>query len=225
MSDEDIVILEKVAFEFARRISGLDTVNYVFLFGSVVKRDVDRRSDADIFVVLDTDKKPETAKEYFIVSDCAIDVGKEYNKSIQLIITNKNFEGLDDFFVERVFVEGKILYAKNIQLVVEKNRFEPYHIVTYSLEKLSQGAKMKFKRGIFGRVSKRIYKGKEYVSKAQGFIYYVGGRALGKGCVLIPAKAMPALEKLFAKFDVEKYNTIPLWISSYNIPKWQRTKV
>jgi predicted nucleotidyltransferase len=218
MSGEDLARLERAAFEFARRVSRHGRVKCVFLFGSVAKGDVDRRSDIDVLVVLDTKDKPELLEEFEAISSAALDVGREFDRSIQLVVTNAAFSGLDDYFVETVLAEGKVLYARDMPIKVEAMELEPYSIVTYSLENLSQSDKMRVKRRLHGRVSRRTYKDKEYVSKYEGLVRELGGISLGRGSVLVPAKALQKLEDVLKEFKV-RYRATPAWLSSYNIPK------
>lgn len=218
MPGEDLTRLERAAFEFARRASRHGRVKCVFLFGSVAKGDVDRRSDIDVFVVLDTREKPESLEEFEAISNAALEVGREFDKGIQLVVTNAAFSGLDDYFVERVLTEGEVIYARDMPIKVEALELEPHHIVTYSMKDLSQSDKMRVKRRLHGRVSRRKYKDREYVSEYRGLVRELGGVSLGRGCVLVPAKALEKLEGVLKELKV-KYRATPTWLSSYNIPK------
>jgi predicted nucleotidyltransferase len=209
---------ERAAFEFARRISRYEGVGHVIVFGSVAKGDVDRRSDLDVLVVLDTEREPESLEEYERVSDAALDVGRDFDKRVQLVVTNRVFSGLDEFFVETALTEGKVLYGKAVTLETQKLRLEPHYIIMFSLEDLEQSDKMRVKRRLYGRVSRRVYKGKEYVSKYEGLVREEGGVALGRGCILVPAKSLGNFEQVFKELGV-RYKKTTTWISSYNIPK------
>jgi len=219
MSGEDLIEeFERAAFEFARRVSRYERVGHVIVFGSAARGDVDRRSDLDILVVLETDDEPESLDVYEVVSDAALDVGRDYDKRIQLVVTNRRFSGLDEYFVETALVEGKVVYGKTTCLEAGKLKLEPYYILMFTLENLEQKDKMRVKRRLYGRVSRRMYKGKEYVSEYEGLVTEEGGVALGRGCALAPAKSLGKFRQVFKELGV-KYRQTMAWISEYNIPK------
>ena len=81
----------EVIFEFAKEVSSLNNVNYIFLFGSVAREEADKRSDIDLCVVINNNDKKK-------ISSIALDLEKKYDKNIQLVIS-QNFIKVDKYFI------------------------------------------------------------------------------------------------------------------------------
>ena len=70
-------------FEFVKRITDFDNIQYVFLFGSVAREEADKKSDIDICVVINDHNKKK-------ISETALDLEKAYNKNTLLQKTKKS---------------------------------------------------------------------------------------------------------------------------------------
>lgn len=189
-------------FKFARHAS-MDEVAYIFLFGSVAKGDADRRSDVDILVVLDTfDKDFEDMGAKARISELALTFEKEYDRGIQVIFTNKNYESLDQHFIEEVLKEGMILYAKSPSIEIQGLTIEPYAMIMFTLENLNSRDKMKVKRILYGQKTRKVVKGKSYESVKTGIIQSLQGLRIGPGAVLLPQKKASILENELKKLKL-----------------------
>jgi len=205
-----------IVFEFAKGVSELDEqdgVLSVILFGSVGRGEADKRSDVDILVVFDTEKKDlRGLKERRDISRLSLDLEKKFDRNIQLVTSNKNFYGLDRQFIETVFKEGIILFGKNPQVDIERLKLEPYSIISYSLIELKNSDKMKIKRIFYGHRTAKKYKKKIYRSEIKGLIEELGGKRTGIASFLVASKKTKDIIKIFKKFGI-KFEKTDVWIS------------
>jgi predicted nucleotidyltransferase len=202
-----------IVFEFAKMASRQDGILSIILFGSVARGDADKRSDIDILVVFDTEKRDlKELKERREISQMSLDMGKKFDKNIQTVFSNKNFDGLDRQFVETVFREGEILFGKNPQVDIEKLKLEPYSLFHYSLKELVSPEKMKIKRAFYGHETRKNYKGKIYKSCAKGLLDELGGKRTGIASFLVPSKKSQDIVNVLRRFGV-KFEKTDVWIS------------
>jgi predicted nucleotidyltransferase len=202
--------LRNAAFEFALRVSKIPLVEQVILFGSVARAEADRRSDVDIVVILDTLEPISELEEARKVSETALDVERDLSKPIQLIVTNKNFEKLDEYFVKQILSEGIVLYSKSICIVHNNLKLAPFVVVSYTLEGLSQTEKMRVKRAIYGQTTRKITKNKIYTSTHVGMLKKAQGEKLGLGSIIVPKNKLHDIEETLKLLGV-KYRVIDVW--------------
>ena len=204
---------EDMVFEFAKRVSRIKAVQSVILFGSVARGEADKRSDVDVLVVFGSVRASNKIKEKSEVSKIALDVGKEFDRGLQLVLTNKNFEKLDRSFVEGVLKEGVTIYGRIPRVDSNKLKLEPYSLIYFSLGKLARTDKMKLRRILYGHETEKKYKGKVYKSRLVGLVEQVEGRRTGIASVLIPVKKAKTVTDALKRFGAE-YSRIDVWISS-----------
>ncbi|MBI1936426.1 nucleotidyltransferase domain-containing protein [Candidatus Woesearchaeota archaeon] len=190
-----------VVFEFAKEISDLPNVEYIFLFGSVAREEADRRSDIDICAIIsDNDKKN--------ISKIALDMEKKYNKNIQLVIS-RNFLKLDEYFIDKLMEEGILLFGKEPIIKLKNIRCLESLLISYSMKKLAHKDKMKIKTKLYGYSTKKKANKKVYKSSYSGLIKELNGQSVGAGAVLIPFKKAKYILKILDSFGAE-YETIRL---------------
>jgi predicted nucleotidyltransferase len=207
---EILEALRNAAFEFAIRVSKIRLVEQVILFGSVARGEADRRSDVDIVVILDSLKPIAELEEARKVSEIALDVERDLGKPIQLIITNKNFEKLDEYFVKQILSEGIVLYGKSICIVHNKLKLAPFAVVNYILEGLSQTEKMRVKRAIYGQTTHKKTKNKIYTTTHEGMLKKAQGEKLGSGSIIVPKNNLHDIEETLKRLGVN-YRVIDVW--------------
>lgn len=200
-----------IAFEFVKQVSSIPKIYGIFLFGSVAKGEADAKSDIDFLIILDTQQDPNQLEERNEVSKVALDLEKRFNKDIQLVFSNMNFDGLDGQFVEEVLKEGVMLFGRVPIIIDKKLGFTPYTLIHYRLTNLSKSDKMKVKRALYGYKTKRRYKGKVYTSHMNGLVKKLDGKRTGIASILIPHRksrpVLDTLEKIGAKI-----NKITVWL-------------
>ena len=194
-----------IVFEFVKQVSSIPKIHAIFMFGSVAKGEADVRSDVDFLIILDTQQDPNRLNERNEVSKIALDLEKKFNKDIQLVFSNINFDGLDGQFVEEVLKEGIILFGRAPMMIDKKLGFVPYTLIHYRLTNLNKSDKMKVKRALYGYKTKRRYKGKLYTSHMNGLVSKLDGKRTGIASILLPHRksrpVLDALEKIGAKIS------------------------
>jgi predicted nucleotidyltransferase len=201
-----------IVFEFAKRVSDIDTVRSVILFGSVAKGEADARSDIDILIVFDTLGSIGRIKGRREISRIALNLEKKFDKNIQIVFTNRKFDKVDRQFVEHLFSEGIVLYGSVPQIDVKKLRLEPHTLVYFSLKKLSKADKMRVKKALYGHKTIKKYKDRVYRSEIVGLVEQFGGRRTGIASVLIPAKKSKEFVEALKRFGVD-YESLNVWVS------------
>lgn len=201
-----------LVFEFVKKVSDIDMVKSVILFGSVAKGEADERSDVDVLIIFDSIKPAGRIRERSEIGQIALDLEKKFDKNVQIVFTNRRFDKLDRQFIENVFREGIILYGTVPEVDIKKLRLEPYSLVYFSLRKLSKADKMKVRKALYGHETVKRYKRKIYKSKLVGLIEQFGGRRTGIASVLIPAKKTKEFTNVLKNFHAE-YEALDVWIS------------
>lgn len=202
---------QDVVFDFVKQVSSVPKIYSIFLFGSIARGEADSRSDIDFLVVLDTQQDPNLLSERSKVSKIALDLEKKFDKNIQLVFSNINFDKLDGQFIEDVLREGIILFGRAPIIIDKKLGFSSYVLIHYGLTDLSRSDKMKVKRALYGYKTKRRYKGKVYTSQMEGLVKELNGKRTGIASILIPyRKSQPVLETL-EKFGA-KINKEMVWL-------------
>lgn len=207
---------EELVFEFAKKASRYKKVAYIFLFGSIAKGEADRRSDIDLLVVFDTDKNDITTKEE--ISNLALSLEKKYDRNIQIIFTNKNFDGLDEYFIKEVIHEGILLYGVSPIVEVKGLELEPYTLMLYNLKKFTEKEKRKLKRLLYGHKTKKEVNGKMYRSEKRGLVEVLNGKHIGRGAIIIPKTKAHSLEKELEKVKIA-YKRIDMWLAEDDVVK------
>jgi predicted nucleotidyltransferase len=187
-----------------------ENINEVILFGSVAKKNYDKKSDIDLFFDI---KNKEMVKEleeslrnilksFEIKSEKTWKI-KKVNLPINFIIgslRDENWKGLKD----EIISSGIVLYSKYKET---PENLKHYYLLYYSLNNLKRKEKMKFIRTAFGYITK---KGKiEY--KQRGIIEDFGGLKLASNVILISSEELSKIKKLFNEHRIE-YKILETWI-------------
>jgi predicted nucleotidyltransferase len=188
--------VRKIAFEFAEMASQ-HKILYIILFGSVLTEKQTSESDIDFFVVLDTTEELSLCPEREKIFSLANMLLERYNRHIHVTITNKKYEGIEDYFVQKVFGEGLILYATHLPIKINNISLKPYTFISYDLKKLTHSEKMKIRYHLFGH--------------KEGLLKKWDGRKIGPGTFMIPTENLFKFENFLNRYNV-LYKTINTWI-------------
>lgn len=203
-------------FEFIKRVSDLEEINSITLFGSVAKEEATSESDIDFLVIVSNMKIEKT------IIKMTNEINNEYSKKIQVIVKTKKLEDLDPSMIEGISKEGILLYGLPIKVKQKDLELEPYLLAVYSLAELPQNEKMKFKRAFFG--SESIFKGKvkKYRTVQEGLLKMYNGSRLGRGAIIFPSKHKEIIRQLgyfkvkFKIFTVYANQYILEWLNTFN---------
>jgi len=209
-----------LVFKFAKHAS-VEGVSYVILFGSVAKGDADRRSDVDILVVLDTYSHDFDGMEGKTrISELALTLEKEFDRNVQVVFTNRTFEGIDTHLVEEIMKEGILLFAKYPSITFQGLELDHYLLVTFTLDSLSAKDKMRVKRALYGFKTKKVVKGRTYKYEDRGLIQKLEGLRIGAGTVAIPKKSEQTMDETLRKLNMS-FKKVDLWLTKDSVRKLQ----
>ncbi len=199
---------KNIVFELAKSISDFDSIKALVIFGSVAKGEADKRSDVDLLVIFNTMKKRfKDENRIFALSQ---EIGRKYDKSVQMIFSNRNFDKLDRKFIETILKEGIVLYGNLPSLKAGRLMLEPYLIFNFELAKMEKKHRNKLDRALFGYKTKKKYKSKLYKSSSEGLAKEYNCIKLGPSSLIIPFRNSTIFEKLFKGFDI-KYTKTSIW--------------
>lgn len=207
---------KEAIFEFVKKVSDLNEVDSITLFGSVAEDKVTPVSDIDILVIV-SDRKIE--KDIIPITN---EISDRYDKKFQVIVKTKKLKGLDSSMIESISKNGILLYGSPIKVKQKDLELEPYLIAIYSLARLPQSEKMRFKRAIFGSESVFKSKTKKYRTVQEGTLKLYNGAKLGRGAIIFPSKHKEIIKQLeyfkaeFKVFTVYANKHILEWINTFS---------
>ncbi|HEX9340489.1 MAG TPA: nucleotidyltransferase domain-containing protein [Thermoplasmata archaeon] len=182
-------------------------VGSALLYGSVAVGTAGADSDFDLLIVAPRDVHEDLARDLFRI-------GARHDVTISpYLVERPELDALDPQFLEAVTRDGVAIVGEALDPSIRQLRMEPYQLVTLQLDRLPQGKKVALSRDLYGYESVRKYKRKTYRSRRQGFVEEVGGRKLGRGTFLIPARSWPQLEALLRRRGAERW-AFTVWVQA-----------
>jgi predicted nucleotidyltransferase len=180
-------------------------IKTVVVFGSVARGDAKEDSDLDLCIVCSKKARKK-------ISDKLLDFEKHYNKNISVIFTDDKFTDLDRNYIETIVKEGKVLKGQLPEISLNRLALEPYEVLQYDLNSLSQSDKMRVKRLLYGFTSKKRYKGKVYESRKIGLVKKIGGMRIGRASIMIPVSHVTEVEMALRELGA-KLRRYTVWMS------------
>ncbi|MBI2971569.1 MAG: nucleotidyltransferase domain-containing protein [Candidatus Aenigmarchaeota archaeon] len=200
-------MFEEALEEIKNSFESRKFVQAVVLFGSAARGEATRESDIDLFVVLSDNSK--TAEKY--VSDTILGIEKRHRVTIQCITADKKFDNVNRQFLDTLLREGVVICGALPEIPFQKLELEPYSLIKYDISNLSQPEKMKVRLLLFGKETKKMYKGKTYVSRKKGLVEEYGGIRTGIASILIPHHYSKRVGNELRKFGA-KIRILPAWL-------------
>ena len=191
--------MKRLLNKIAKKLSAIEDVKAVVLYGSFARGEATSRSDADL-LILTTEKK--TSKE---VQDKIIELETETGRNMQPTIrTLGELQKTDTGLLQNIFQEGKVLYLREAADIPSAILLQqkPFLVYTFQLNNLSQKEKARFNRQLYEQTKKGY--------KYKGLLQEFGGQKLSPGCVLVPHAEKQKIEKFFKKFRVQ-FNQLRVW--------------
>jgi len=185
--------------------AGRESVEAVVAYGSVARGTAGEESDLDLLILAPRGRHEALARDLFLL-------GARHNVTIgPYLVDPGDLEDLDPQFVESVTRDGIPLKGPPLDPTVRKLDLRPYTLVTLYLDHLPQKTKVALSRELYGYRSARRYKRVRYESRSEGLLDRVGGRKLGRGTVLVPAKAWPDLDALIRRHKGKRW-AFTVWV-------------
>ena len=191
--------MKRILKKIAKKLSKVEDVKSVILYGSLARGEFTSRSDIDLFILTTEDK---TQIE---IHDKVIELEPEIDRNIQPTIrTSAELQKTDTGLLQNIFQEGKILYLKEPYDIPSAILLQqkPYLIYSFQISSLPQKDKVRFNR--------QLYEQKRKGYKYKGLLQEIGGQKLSAGCVMIPYEQKKKIEKFFKKFKV-KFEQLKVW--------------
>lgn len=185
-------------FEFINKVEEVDSLVSIIVFGSVARDEADKRSDIDLFIIVN--KKKDEKKIWKIASD----IGAKYDITIQIVFSNEKLKELDPYFIENVNREGIVVYNRKPFSWYNKKYFLPGYIVVYELPK-KDSDRTRIKRALFG--SKYVKKDR---TRSKGLIEEYNVEKICPSTLFVYHKYMKIFADLFKSSNVN-YKKIPIW--------------
>ncbi len=185
--------------------AGRDGVQAVVAYGSVARGTAEEESDLDLLVLAPKARHEALARQLFLL-------GARHDVTISpYLVARGELADLDPQFVESVTRDGIPLKGPPLEPTVRELDLQPHTLVTLYLDHLPQKTKVALSRELYGYRSARRYKRARYESRREGLLDRVGGRKLGRGTVLVPAKAWPDLEALIRRHRGKRW-AFTVWV-------------
>lgn len=179
----------RTAVEFARKISDLEGVVSIVLFGSVARGEDTADSDIDMAVIHDLEDEGGLMEK----------VNEHKPEKVQTTFLKiRNLPGETEL-VSALSGEGLLLHGKPVVIRQKDLELSPKVLIAYSLKGLPQKEKVKLNRALYGSVSRSG----EYTTETKGVTAEPGVEKLGPGVLLADRrnswKLVGALRRFGAK--------------------------
>lgn len=184
-----------VIVELRERLSAIDEVGAVILYGSLVRGEATSTSDLDIMVVPTRSGITEKTRKKVQRVLSAIETEFKLKNPFSLnIFTGKE----DSHFLWEVVNDGVVLLSKVEMAINDLKNTKPYALISYSFNKLDEKSKKYIQRYLFEskkgvQIDRRNRQ--EYVSR---------------GVILVSVERAKKVTKLFDEIGVE-YSLIKIW--------------
>ncbi len=177
------------------------------VYGSVATGTALPESDLDLLLVAPRKVHEEVARDLFRI-------GARHDVTVSpYLVERAELARMDRQFLESVVRDGIPVKGKALDPSLRQLRVEPFQLVTLQLDHLPHEEKVALSRELYGYESVRRYKRKTYRSRKRGFVERVGGRKLGRGTFLIPARAWPQLEPILQARGAKRW-AFTVWIQA-----------
>lgn len=191
--------MKRILKKIAKKLSEIEDVKAVILYGSLARDEYTSRSDIDLFILT---TRSETQD---LIYNKIIEIENETGINIQPTIRTLNeLHKTDTGLLQNIFQEGKILYLREPSDIPSAILLQqkPYLIYSFQISSLPQKDKARFNRQLYEQ------RRKEY--KYNGLLQEIDGRKLASGCIMIPYAHKERIEKFFRKFRV-KFQQLKVW--------------
>ena len=184
-----------VLISLKERISEIENIGALILFGSVVRGEASPKSDIDIMVVPIKQERLKALKERVMKLLKEIEDENKLVASFSLILyTGKE----DPYFIWETISDGVILYIKPELVIPSIQSVKPYALISYTYSGLKDNDKKRVQRYIFE--SKKGLK----IDKNNKMEY------IGPGVLLIPLEKSKIVTKFFDEIHIN-YSLMKIW--------------
>lgn len=202
---ERLTKMKAAVIDFTAAAHQIPHLVSIVLFGSILERDVNKKSDIDLLLIFDTPENPETGEEL----KTAITIGGKITQKNQLensfgfiTVNLQKEEGTDPEFLEKVGREGVTIWTKGIKLLPTTiSSLRPKVLLVYTTSNLNAKQRVTLHRKLYGYKTTTRQKGKEYKVESVGVVGKYGQK-IGSNAVLIDFKNAPKVEAILKEFNL-----------------------
>lgn len=189
----------KNAVKFTEQIKTIDNVISVVLFGSVARRDFDRKSDIDI-VIIYSDKDPEIIKK---INQMAPENFQVLHLTLEELADEPTLTGA-------LSGEGILLYGKPVTISMGEDDLESQMIIAYDTTQMERNIRSKLYRTLYGGSSTYYAAGTKKKKYYPGIMDGIRATKLAKSVILVDRHNAPEITKTLQRFNA-KWKEIPVW--------------
>ncbi len=189
----------EIAFRFAQVVSRHDPL-YVVLYGSAARGTDTETSDLDFLVVFDTEELEEDALRDIGRSASALEA--QHDRPVEVVFANRDHRGLDPYYVEKVFGEGVLLYARQPDVTLNGAPVRPRAILSFSLEKATEAERAALRRRLWGDGR---------ASETPGLLARLKALTLADSVVMVPTDGVGEVERALSDCHVP-YAKTDVWL-------------
>lgn len=180
---------------FIERVVARCRPKTIVIYGSLVRGEATAASDIDICVLLEEERDKDAV--YSAVSETNDEI---ISDGLKNLITPTIL--LREEEVPTEFLEGGVtLWGRAILVAAGERGLKPMMLIAYDMSGLNSSQKAMVRYALHGRVTKKTYKGKTYISRSEGLLKSLEAKQMGNA-ILVEAGKGTALEDLFQMHGV-----------------------
>jgi len=177
------------------------------VFGSVARDEATEESDLDLVIVLAEGVRDAARGALW---DRLVSAAARFDVDASIIFTDRRFGGLDVQLVESILRHSKPVKGRLPDPGVRALNLRPMRLVKYHLKGLSQQAKLRLNRILFGWATVKRIGRKKYRSRSPGLLARLGAERVGAGAILVPEAGAGELERVLVSLGAKRL-MIPVW--------------
>ena len=180
---------------FVERVVARCRPGAIVIYGSLVRGEATAMSDIDICVLLEEERDKDAVYSAASKTNEEITSGGLKNLITPTILLRE--EDVPTEFLE----EGITLWGRAIRVAVGERGLKPMTLIAYDMSGLDSSQKARVRYALHGHVTKKIYKGKTYISRWEGLLKSLQVKQVSNA-ILVEAGKKTVVEDLLQRYGV-----------------------
>ena len=168
--------ITQAIMEFILRCHEVHNLRTAVLFGSAATGTLTKKSDIDVLLIMDIAGNAETSKDAEIIHDIAGEISTKWELAypFSFVIYGRD-EPVEPSLLREILRDGIVLYSRTKDvLAIQKEKLEPFILVSYTMKGMAPKEKMALQRGLYGYTVVRKVGRKKYSNSKPGLVGSVG---------------------------------------------------